>query len=93
MLLAMQWRWGSWWWWHRGLADDSGNEHGDDGEEELKTVVVIIRETEVSKNVVVEMQASTLLVIVDGTVDVDDGDCRWEACGKIKMVAMVAMMS
>lgn len=42
----------------------------------MKTVVVIIRETEVSKNVVVEMQASTLLVMVDGTVDVDDGDCH-----------------
>lgn len=39
-------------------------------------MVVIIRETEVSKNVVVEMQASALLVMVDGTVDVDDGDCR-----------------
>lgn len=42
----------------------------------MKTVVVIIRETEVLKNVVVEMQASTLLVMVDGTVDIDDGDCH-----------------
>lgn len=42
----------------------------------MKTVVVIIRETVVSKNVVVEMQVSTLLVMVDGTVDIDDGDCR-----------------
>lgn len=39
-------------------------------------MVVVIRETEVSKNVVVEMQVSTLLVMVDGTVDIDDGDCH-----------------
>lgn len=41
----------------------------------MKTVVVIIRETEVLKNMVVERQASSLLVVVDETIEVDDGDC------------------
>lgn len=39
------------------------------------------------------MQASTLLLVVDETVEVDDGDCGWKSCGKIEMVVVVAMMS